>query len=71
MKANKKARENLGVTSIVGTLLTLPIALVILTAVMLWANNLLEPVNRLQRNLDEIDIKIDSLTCNVSFNYSI
>ena len=72
MKANKNARENnnSGVSSVVGTVITIPIAIIVLAAVILWANNLINPVHKYRGELQDIHEKIERLDFNITLNVS-
>ncbi|MEF8879043.1 MAG: PQQ-binding-like beta-propeller repeat protein [Candidatus Thermoplasmatota archaeon] len=74
MKANRKSRENRGVTPVLGTLLTIPIAIMIVSATMVWANSLLDQINGFDENLDEIkpdEGKIDLKELNLQLEETV
>jgi outer membrane protein assembly factor BamB len=55
MKANRKYREQ-AVASVTGTMLTLPIALLIVAATMMWGNNILKQIDNYEQTLKDTEV---------------
>ncbi|MEF8879042.1 MAG: hypothetical protein V5A64_01455 [Candidatus Thermoplasmatota archaeon] len=72
MKANQKYRQNSknGVTPVLGTLLVLPVVMLVITAMMTWAGDLINSLQSLQSQLRETSEEINKISINTSkFGY--
>jgi len=67
VKANQKAREKLGITPILGTLLMIPIIAVVITFMTMWANNLIA----LMKNYGDMLNKIADDLKDLQLDFSI
>jgi len=61
MKANKKARENYGVSPVVGTLLMMPVVLMIMTFMIMWGNDLVDKLKKFQDMLNDMAKQVKDL----------
>lgn len=66
MKANKKAKQKTAVAPVFGTLLVLPIIMLIITAMMTWAENLIDKLKDLQDSIRETTRIYNELSVNIS-----
>ncbi|KAA0006288.1 MAG: hypothetical protein FE039_00005, partial [Thermoplasmata archaeon] len=69
MKANRKFKmDNHAVSSVLGTALMLPIVMMILSAMMLWADDLINKMKAFQDHLQDMADEISDLKINLTTN---